>query len=270
VNAIFVGLLGWGTVALALVLFAILLLAAEVGYRFGRWSGSRRGRDQHDHAVTATLTSGMVGLLAFILGLTVNFAQSRYEARRELVVTEANAIGTAWLRARLVGGPEGEAIAGVIRAYAETRLDFTLAPINGPLDALNARTAEEAEAIWGLASKAAAKAPTPITATLITALNQMFDSAQAQRFAFLGEAPRLMLDLMALGSILSIGALGYEMGVRGRRQLVLSCLLLLMWTGAMYVTVDLSRPRLGLERVDVRPLQWTIQEMDRTTSAAHP
>jgi hypothetical protein len=266
-NAIFGWLLGLGVLALALALFLVLSAACEAGFQFGLMRGRRATPDDHDHAITATLTSGMLALLAFILGLTVNYAQGRFEARRDLVVTEANAIGTAWLRARLVGGPEGEAIAADIRQFAQTRLEFTQAGRDGPVEALNERTSEEAADIWSHATAAARAAPTPIMATLLNALNEMIDSAQAQRFAFLGEPPGAMLDFMMLGSILAIGAMGYEMGLRGGRQLVLSSLLLLMWTGAIVMTVDLNRPRVGMARTDARPIEWTIRDIDAATKA---
>jgi hypothetical protein len=260
VNAVFVWFLSAGALVLGLAILLILAVACELGYRFGRRRGATLVQGA-DHAVTATLTSGMIGLLAFILGLTINFAENRYEARRELVVTEANAIGTAWLRARLVGGPEGEAISGLVRQYAQTRLDFTRASADSAFSDLDTRTSQEAHEIWEQASQAARAAPTPITATLINALNEMFDSAQAQRFAFQGETPNAMLDLMILGAIIAIGAMGYETGLRGPRQPVLTSLLLVMWAGGMVMTVDLNRPRLGAIRVDPRPLEWTIQEM---------
>jgi hypothetical protein len=258
---LFSWLLGFGALALGLVLFLILAAACEVGFRLGRVRRGRVGPDEHEHAVTATLTSGMAALLAFILGLSVNYAQSRFETRRDMVVTEANAIGTAWLRARLVGGPDGNAIADLIGQYAETRREFTIADANGLIAAINQRAGEQQAAIWRLATDAARKGPTPITATLITALNEMFDDAQSQRFAFLGESPGAMLDMMIVGSMIAIGAMGFEMGQRNARQVVLTTLLLVMWSGAMVITVDFNRPRAGLVRVDSSPLDWTLHEI---------
>jgi hypothetical protein len=269
VNAVFVWLLNASTLILGLALLLILGLACEIGFRFGR---RRRASlaEGADHTVTATLTAGMVGLLAFILGLTINFAENRYEARRELVVTEANAIGAAWRRASLVGAPEGEAISNLVRQYAQTRLDFTRAPADRPLGDLNARTEELTREISQKVSQAARKSPTPITAVLVTAVDEMFDSAQAQRFAFLGETPDAMIDMMILGAIIAIGAMGYETGLRGSRQPVLTSLLLVMWAGGMVMTVDLNQPRLGSIRVDARPLEWTIQELDEARVAPAP
>jgi hypothetical protein len=61
------------------------------------------------------------------------------------------------------------------------------------------------------------------------------------------------------GALLTIGALGYQFGVAGKRQVVLSSLLLLMWSGGMLLFLDLSQPRIGDVRVDAEPLLWTIQ-----------
>jgi hypothetical protein len=268
-NGLFSWLLGFGALALGLCLFLILAAACEVGFRLGRLRGVRTDPDDHEHAVTATLTSGMAALLAFILGLSVNYAQGRFEARRDLVVTEANAISTAWRRAEVVGGPDGDAIANLIGEYAQTRLDFTTAQADGPLEAINRHASVEQAAIWRLAEDAARKAPTPITATLIGGLNAMFDNAQSQRLAFLGESPGLMLEMMVAGSIIAIGAMGFAMGLRGHRRVVLATLLLVMWSGAMVMSVDFNRPRVGLVRVDPSPLEWTLHEI-RSAPAPQP
>jgi hypothetical protein len=70
-----------------------------------------------------------------------------------------------------------------------------------------------------------------------------------------------VLTLLVLGSVMAIGAMGFQLGLAGHRQPVLSSLLLLMWVGGMVLTVDLSRPRLGSARVEAAPLEWTIHGM---------
>ena len=260
-NSVFVPLIEAGVLVLGLALFVVLSAACEAGFRVGHWRGKTVKLNEAETDSTTALIGGMLALLAFMLGLTIDFAQNRFEARRDLVATEANTIGTAWLRARLVGGPEGEAMAGLIEDYARTRLEFTHAELRGPVSVLIARTGEEQAAIWKLATSLGRRAPTPITATLITALNEMFDASLSQRFAFDGQVPSDMLTMLFLGSVIAIGALGFQMGLAGARQPVLSSLLLLMWTGGMVMTVDLNRPRLGNIRVDSAPLQWTLKEI---------
>jgi hypothetical protein len=262
VNGVAYWLLSIGSIVLAIVVFAVLALACEIGFFVGRWRGRRHPPDDHDQAMVGTLSAGMLSLLAFVLGLSVSYAQGRFEVRRDLVVTEANAIGTSWLRARAIGGPDGDAIAAGIYDFAKTRLAFTKANHDEPIEALNEQTAEEAGIIWTHVRSLTRQQPTPITASLTASLNEMIDDAQAQRFAFLGDPPGAMFDMMIVGSLLAIGAMGYEMGLRGRRQAVLTALLLLMWTGAIVITFDLMRPRMGEARPDPRPLEWTIHDID--------
>jgi hypothetical protein len=75
-----------------------LCLASETGLRLGR---SRARRNATREGV-GTITAGMLGLLSFTLGLTIGYAQDTAEARRGLVVQEADAISTVWLQTRLV------------------------------------------------------------------------------------------------------------------------------------------------------------------------
>ena len=263
--------LGWflqtSVLALAVALFVVLTATCEAGYRLGRWRARKVGDDKA-HAATATLAAAMLGLMTFMLGLSINSAQNRFEARRELVVTEANAIGTAWLRGRMVGGPDGAAITGLIDDYAKTRLAFTLARSEPLAETLNARGEAQQNQFWARARVVARASPTAVSATLISALNHMFDSSLSQRFAFISEPPSGMIDAMILGSIIAVGAMGFEMGLESGRQWVLSSLLMLMWAGVMLMTMDLGRARLGAVRVDVRPLEWTIHGFE--TAPAPP
>jgi len=266
-DSLFLPAIEAGMAVFGVFLFLVLSAACEVGFRAGRWRRGNSAETEEEMAAVSTLTGGMLALLAFMLGLTVSFAQSRFEARRELVAVEANAIDTAWLRARMVGGGDGEAMAGLIVDYAKDRLAFTVADLRGPLEALIARSDADKRQLWTIATGVARRSPTPVTATLITALNAMFDASVSQRFAIVGRVPPGILTLLVVGSVLAIGAMGYQLGLGRQRQTVLSSLLLAMWVGGMVITVDLNRPRLGSLRIDASPLTWTIKEMTSEPAA---
>jgi hypothetical protein len=117
----------------------------------------------------------MLGLLAFTLSLSIGFAQSRYEARRELVLGKANAIGTAWLRTELIDGDEGPEIATKIEDYAKVRFDFTIAASDIDVPALVARTNALQNDIWRTTQVVAYRSPNPVTTARVNALNDMFD-----------------------------------------------------------------------------------------------
>lgn len=243
------------------ILFALLAAAGECGFRLGRWRvAARRLTGEAEQTGVSTVTASMFALLAFTLGLTISFAENRFEARRDLVVQEANTIGTAWLRAHLVGEPEGVALGALIEDYAKVRRDFTASDRESDAAALVTRTSALQTEMWRLATDLARRAPTPITASLISALNEMFDASLAQRFAFASRLPASLALALLVGSMVAFGAMGYLLGATGNRQFALSALSLLMWAGAMVLVMDFNRGRLGSIRVDPVPLVWTVQE----------
>jgi hypothetical protein len=252
-------LLEFGLFTAAAALFLFLTLAMEAGYLVGRRLVIKRLATNQEASSISTLTTGMLGLLAFTLSLSIGFAQNRYEARRDLVLAEANAIGTAWLRTKLIDGDEGPLIAAKIEDYAKARLDFTIAASSVDVPALVARTNALQDDIWGITRVVARRSPNPVTTSLVNALNDMFDLSASQRFTYATGVPNALMVSLYFGALLAIGALGYQFGLAGKRQVILSSLLLLMWSGGMLLIVDLSQPRLGGIRVDSEPLVWTIQ-----------
>ncbi len=255
VSALISSGLGWA----ALAMFVLLYLSSEVGYRIALWFKRSHEVDERMLSGAATLTGGMLALVAFMLGLTINFAQSRFEVRREHALLEANVIGTAWLRARLIGGEEGEAVAALIVQYANVRLAYTKADENGPIAQLLEQTDAMQAQVWNTITPAARRSPTAVMASLTNGLNEMFDAALSQRFAFESHVPLNVIWTLLAGSALSLGAIGYQFGLGGKRQVLMSCLLLMMWSGAIMLIVDFNRPRVGSLRVDSAPLEWTIQ-----------
>jgi hypothetical protein len=253
----YVWLIGENLLVFGGLAFALLSLASEAGFQLG----GRRARrhPNHEHGGLGVITASMMGLLSFTLALTVSYAQNRAEARRGLVVVEANAISTAWLRAKVVGGDEGPAIAKLVEELAKVELAFEVARSTEPEADLIARREALQDQIWGLAQTVMRRDPTGVATAMITALNAMFDATLAQRFAFDNRVPPTLLWMLLCGSLLAVGAMGYQFGLAGIRYPVLVSLLLVMWTGGMVLVVDLNRPRLGSMRVDPAPLVWTIQ-----------
>src|SRR5689334_14816516 len=104
------------------VLAAVLLQAAmEGGYRLGRWRHARHP-DEKELPVGAMVAS-ILGLVALVLGFTFSLASSRFDARRMAVLEESNAIGTAYLRARLLPEPEQKEISRLLREYVAARVE---------------------------------------------------------------------------------------------------------------------------------------------------
>ena len=71
---------------------AAILIVSEIGWQLGIRAKGEPGSN------FSTLESAMLGLLALMLAFTFSMALTRFEARRDALLNEANAIGTKALR----------------------------------------------------------------------------------------------------------------------------------------------------------------------------
>jgi hypothetical protein len=247
--------LGLGIFGVAV--FALLALMGEVGFRIGRRRIRAMGTAEAETGMSAIL-SAMLALVAFSLALTMSFAENRYEARRQATLSEANTIGTARLRADLAGAP-GKPIAELIEEYARTRLSYlSVIGADDAAEALARGHKLQAE-IWQRALPVL-EGMTPVLAgALVLSLNDMFDASLAERYSVESRVPIQPMLVLLLGTTLAVTALGYRLGLAGRRQLVLFPILLIILSGSMIAIIDFNRPRGGYTKIDPEPLIWTIQ-----------
>lgn len=248
----------WSVIVFGLLLWVAQMLAHEAGY----WVGFRRrarGGDVQAEGV-GLVVGGMLGLLAFVLALTLSFANSRFSERVEGTLAEANAIGTAWLRAEAIGHPRGPAIAKLLEEYTRLRRDFVSQGQNQPaIDELNRRTNALQSQIWGHMAAIVREQPNPVSASLMTAINDAFDQATVERFAYYLRLPAPIFWLLLGMTVLGMAALGFQLGVQGRRVHILVALLGIMWTVVIVDILDLASPRIGAFRAGVAAYDWTLQ-----------
>jgi hypothetical protein len=251
-------IIGFGIGVFGLFVFALLALAGEIGFQIGRARGRATTSPDSQNAGVSTLTTGMLGFVAFTLAVTIGIAQDRFEARRHATLDEANTIGTAWLRTGLAGA-SGKPIAGLIEEYARARLAYLVAAspdaATGALGHANTLQNE----IWQRTLPLLPAMSAPLASQLVSSLNDMFDAELVQRYSMESRVPTETMLALLLGAVLASGALGYQMGLAGRRQVVLTVLLLLMVSGAMVMIVDFNRPSGGFIHINPAPLVWTIQ-----------
>ena len=128
-----------------------------------------------------TLTTGMLGFVAFTLAVTIGIAQDRFETRRRATLDEANTIGTAWLRMGLADAP-GRPIARLIEEYARARLAYLEAPSPDAATAALAHANTLQNEIWQSTLPLLPAIPAPLASQLVSSLNDMFDAELVQRY----------------------------------------------------------------------------------------
>lgn len=239
-----------------LVLFALQAGCYEIGLRFGR----RSRNDKTPVESVGVVVGGMLALLAFVLALTLSFANARFDERQAGGLSEANALSTAWLRAKAIGGPDGEAIAGLLHEYTQVRIDYVRAARDaGTLAALNDRTSALQSAIWAHLTTIVRQRPDPVSASLMAALNESFDASTSERFAFNFHLPQQMFWLLMALTVVSMGCLGFQLGIRGAAPRMLVAMLIVIWTIIIVDILDLASGRLGNLRTATAPYEWTLQ-----------
>src|SRR5215475_5403663 len=155
---------------LFIAILGVVLLSVECGYRLGKFRLSRR--EQEKEAPVGTMVGATLGLLAFILAFTFGLAAARFDTRRQLLLDEANAIGTTYLRAGML--PErGQQVRDLLRDYVAARLD---AVQPGNLGGGIRRSEDIQQKVWNEAETVGSKNPNSIVVGLfVQSLNQMID-----------------------------------------------------------------------------------------------
>jgi len=235
----------------AFALFVGMLILLNVGRRIGdrhMASDSRGARTG-----TGTIETAVFALLGLLIAFTFSGAVSRFDHRRHLIVEEANAIGTAYLRLDLLPAGAQPALREEFRRYVEYRLE-----VFRKLPDVQAATAELSVAtklqkkIWSQAV-AASQAPGGSPAApmlLLPALNQMIDITTTRTMALQLHPPFVIFGMLFLVALASALLAGYAMaGGKDRKWLhVIAFALVIALT--VYVILDIEFPRLGLIRVD--------------------
>jgi hypothetical protein len=236
---------------LAMGLFVGILILLEVGRRFG---GQRLARDPEGaRAGTGAVEGAIFALVGLLIAFTFSGAASRFDARRDLIVQETNAIGTAWLRLDLLPASAQPAIRDSFRQYVDSRLE-----VYRKLPDVEAARAEWAKAtalqgeIWTRAVSAGRLegAPPPATMLLLPALNEMIDITTTRTMATQMHPPIIIYGMLVGLALASALLAGYGMaGGKSRNWLHILGFAAVMAV-AVYVIIDLEFPRLGLIRVD--------------------
>lgn len=238
-----------------IVLLVIQLLAHAAGYRLGRGRRDAAGNEN-----VGVVVGGMLGLLAFVLALTLSFANARFTERRAGTLAEANAIGTAWLRAEAIDHPRGKEIARLLEKYTQVRRDYVLAGVDQDrIDNLNQETSNLQSSIWGHMTAIVRDRPDVVSTSLMAAVNEVFDDSAAERLAFNLRLPPQIFWLLIGMAVLSMATLGYQFGLKGSPLRVLVLLLAIMWTAVIVGILDLASPRVGSFRTATAPYDWTLQ-----------
>lgn len=237
---------GWAA-WLAALLFIGMLVCLEAGFRFARSRRSDSGQEN-----VGAIEAAVFGLFGLLLAFSFSGGMSRLDARREMIVHEANAIGTAYLRLDLVPAAEQPEMRRLFREYVDQRL----AIYRNLLDAdVVKRGLNDAgvlqQKIWSRALSVSRADPNTSTALLLLpAVNEMIDVTTSRTVALHTRQPMLISALLIGVALLSGLLAGYTMAKVVHRSWLHMIVYSLVASMTIYAVADLDNPRSGLIRVD--------------------
>jgi len=238
-------------------MFLLLLAATELGFRIGRRGYSRIS--EKSKTQISVIQGSMLGVVGLLLGFTIAMAVSRFELRKKLVLDEANAIGTSYLRTDLIPEPDRGYIAQQLRDYLGLRLRYARDPsILKDGNAIKKAQQEIGRAqnlFWRRAIACAQKDPNPVTTgLLLQSLNEIIDLSTARWAALNNHVPETVIYVNAVVALLATTLVGYSIGLAGQRDVFSVALLSIGITITLTVIIDLDSSRQGLITVSQQPL----------------
>jgi hypothetical protein len=242
--------------ALLIGIMLVVLLSVEGGYRLGRF---RACRAHEMETPVGQMVAATLGLLAFVLGFTFGLAATRYDTKRQLLIDEANAIGTSYLRADML--PErNEEVRSLLREYVDVRLE---AVKPGELQKAIRRSEDIQKQLWGITTSVARKNSDPvITGLFVQSVNEVIDLHTKRLMAALHNRIPFVIWAALYGiSILSFAAMGYHSGLIGTSRSLVSVAVAFTFSMVIVLIADLDRSQEGVLKVSQQALIDLRQSM---------
>jgi hypothetical protein len=253
----------WPTWTLVAGLVALTVAATVIGYRAGR--ARQDTESDRAYGVTTGLKASVLGLVALILGFTYSMTSSRFDERQRLVLDEANAIGTCYLRAGLLKPATTDSTRDALRRYTDLRMalyEQALDPeavrrISQEMDGQLSR-------LWAQVEQSARDDPDlTYYSSIVPAANTVIDLSSTRAWMMRNHVPPSVLLMLGVCMVASGALTGQSFGQVGRRSMGLWAIQNLVLAVVLYVILDFDRPRRGLIKVNHQPLVELRSSLNR-------
>ena len=252
---------------LVFVVSAMIIIAStEVGFLLGRRQHTRGAETQK--ITTGPIVAASLGLLAFMLAFTFGAVMSRFDDRKQLVLEEANAIGTAFLRADALPEQARDRIQRILYDYITLRIDATQSKDAENIMQAVIKSEQMQKEMWSLAMSIAQREPTPVSALLLQSLNQLIDLQQKRiTVSAYHRMPTVFWFALYGLVILAMAVGGYDTGLPGgERSTTARLIVAVAFSLVLLLIVALERPVVALTSVN----QAALIDVQRSIKASLP
>ena len=245
---------------IGLVLALLLLAAEETGYRVGLRIRLRPGATDADSGGGAIVLTSLFAVLGLLLAFTYSAAVDRHESRRQAIVQEANALGTAYSRADVIAEPLRSELKQALYDYAVTRLPAT------STEASRAKALEASiqaqQRIWPITRRAvSAEERGPLAFGLLASINEVMDQHTIRLNVLTNKLPAPVVYLLMLIAVMALAITGFNAGTQGRMGRWRLSGFALLLAALLLMILDFDRPREGMIQLQRASLEATVADM---------
>jgi hypothetical protein len=241
----------------ALSLIAGVVVAHELGF----WLGSLlRSADEPFDRQVALVRASTAAVVAFLIGFAFSGAASRFIERLDIIVKEANALGTAYLRADTIAEPQRGELKAALREYTADRIQLLSGERRNQIEPLLAKVSGLHERMWRSAIKAT-QDNAPLMAVVLPPINEVIDLHSTHLAMARRHLPLPLMAALLVTAAIGVGLLGFGNGRMGRRFSLLDSVYGAVLAIALWMTIDLDYPGIGIIRLSIRSLVETLAAM---------
>jgi hypothetical protein len=238
--------MGGSMMRFPLVVFVVSFLGLWLSVRLGRFLRSRHPLTEEERSDFTIVESASLTLLGLIIGFSFSMATSRYDLRKKCEAEEANAIGTAYVRASLLPAADAESMRTLLRKYLALRIQFYELRDRNRLERLDRDTEALQAEIWSTVTGTAQREPTFITTFVASSINDVLNDQGYTQAAWWNRLPVGAWLLMIVIALFGMCFTAY--GIRKASASLLFVFPLLV-SISFYLIADLDSPRGGMIRV---------------------
>ncbi len=244
-----------------LLLVCGLIGGVVAAHELGLWLGSmvRSADDAFDRQL-ALVRASTAAVVAFLIGFAFSGAASRFVDRLDIVVKEANALGTAYLRADAIAEPHRSELRAALREYTADRIQLLSSERRDQIEPLLAKVGGLHERMWQSGIKGT-RDNAPLMLVVLPPINEVIDLHSTHLAMARRHLPWPIMSVLLGTAAIGVGLMGFGNGRVGRRFSLLDSVYGVVLAVALWMTIDLDYPGIGIIRVKNLPLVESLAAM---------
>lgn len=239
-----------------------LIGGVAAAHELGFWLGSlTRSTDEAFDRQVAWVRTSTAALVAFLIGFAFSGAGTRFIERLDIIVHEANALGTAYLRADSIAEPQRGELKAALREYTADRVRLLSSKERDQIEPLLAKVSGLHERMWRSAIEAS-QGNAPLMAVILPPINEVIDLHSMHLAMARRHLPVAIMAMLLGTAAIAVGLLGFGNGRIGRRFSLLDSVYGIALVLALFMTIDMDYQGTGLIKVSNRSVVEALAAMN--------